>query len=400
MHSVASLAATPNSLADHYRRFRVRDRLLLTGHSHQAWPDCAEAGQAAAWDDAAMFVDDKWERAFERADRMRAGWARLLSDDTGHIALSASTHDALVRLLSSFPLRERPRIVTTDGEFHSMRRQLERLEEEGIEVDRVSVDPADEVAPRILRSLKERAQGTAAVMVSSVLFASARIVPGLGDVAQACERHGVPLIVDAYHHLNVVPMNLREAGLEQAFVVGGGYKYCQLGEGNAFLRFPRDCALRPVVTGWFSEFSLLASDQGAGQVGYGQGPDRFAGATYDPTSHYRGAEVFAFFEREGLSPALLREVSQHQVGRLCDGFDELDLDPAVIDRDRAAPVEALGGFLALRSSRAGEIREALRARGVMTDSRGEVLRFGPAPYLADAQLDEAMRILGTVVRAT
>jgi hypothetical protein len=158
--------------------------------------------------------------------------------------------------------------------------------------------------------------------------------------------------------------------------------------------------LRPVVTGWFSEFSLLASDQGAGQVGYGQGPDRFAGATYDPTSHYRGAEVFAFFEREGLSPALLREVSQHQVGRLCDGFDELDLDPAVIDRDRAAPVEALGGFLALRSSRAGEIREALRARGVMTDSRGEVLRFGPAPYLADAQLDEAMRILGTVVRAT
>ena len=29
-----------------------------------------------------------------------------------------------------------------------------------------------------------------------------------------------------------------------AFVVGGGYKYCQLGEGNAFLRFPPGCELR------------------------------------------------------------------------------------------------------------------------------------------------------------
>jgi kynureninase len=398
-HSVASLAASPNSLAKHYRRFHVQDRLLLTGHSHQAWPDRAERGQADAWADAAMFVDDKWERAFERAERVRVGWARLLGDDSGHIALAANTHELFVRFLSALPLRARPRIVTTDGEFHSMRRQLERLEEEGVEVVRVPASDAHELVPRAIEALLSNPDRTAAVMVSSVLFLSSRIVPNLGALAEACERYGVPLVVDMYHQLNVVPTNLKGAGLERAYVVGGGYKYCQLGEGNGFLRFPSDCELRPVITGWFSEFSMLASEQGGERVAYGQGPDRFAGATYDPTSHYRASEVFDFFQREKLTVELLREVSQHQVGRLAAEFDALDLDPKVIRRERAVLMASLGGFLALTSPRAGEIRAELRERGVMTDARGDVLRFGPAPYLSDRQLDDAMAALGEVLRA-
>ena len=37
--SLADLTRRPNALAAHYSRFRVGERLLLTGHSHQAWPD-------------------------------------------------------------------------------------------------------------------------------------------------------------------------------------------------------------------------------------------------------------------------------------------------------------------------------------------------------------------------
>ncbi|HJS46940.1 MAG TPA: hypothetical protein VJ773_03025, partial [Gemmatimonadales bacterium] len=73
------------------------------------------------------------------------------------------------------------------------------------------------------------------------------------------------------------------------------------------------------------------------------------------------------------------------------------LDPAVASRDRAVPLETVGGFLALRMPRAGEVGAALRARGVFTDWRGEVIRFGPAPYLGDAQLDAAMAALGETV---
>jgi kynureninase len=391
-----ALYTSPNALAPHYRRFRVAERLLLTGHSHQAWPDAGFAAQQEAWLDAAEHVDDKWSRAFAMADRVRRGFARLLDDPDGAIALGANTHELVVRWLSALPLARRPRLVTTDGEFHTIRRQLDRLAEEGITVVRVPALPAASLAARLTHALDDR---TAAVLVSAVLYENANVVPSLGDVLDACRKVGAELLVDAYHALNVAPFSLREDRLTGAFVVGGGYKYCQLGEGNCFLRIPAGCTLRPVITGWFSEFETLAAEDPATPVAYGPGAARFAGATYDPTSHYRAARVFDFFEEHGLTPALLRGVSQHQVELLTRSFDALDADPRVITRDRSVPVRALGGFLALRSSRAGELCRRLRDHGVLTDHRGDVLRLGPAPYLSDAQLRNAVEALGSALRA-
>ena len=395
--SVADLARSPNPLAAHYSRFRVSERLLLTGHSHQAWPDAGFEGQVEAWNDAAALVDEKWGRAAEVADRVRRGYARLLGTRGDEVALGQNTHELVTRFLSALPLGRRPRLVSTDGEFHTIRRQLDRLAEDGrLEVVRLAADPADTLAERLAGAVDGR---TAAVLVSSVLFATARIVPGLGSLAAACRRAGAELLVDAYHQLNVVPLSLEVDGLAAAFVVGGGYKYCQLGEGNCFLRVPPGREdLAPILTGWYSEFARLAARPGGG-VPYGEGPARWAGATYDTTSHYRASRVFDFFEEQGLTPDLLREVSRHQVGLLAAGFDALDLDPAVIARDRSTPLDRLGGFLALRSARAEGIAEALRARGVFTDHRADLLRLGPAPYLSDAQLRAAVEALGEVVRA-
>ncbi|MDX1578620.1 MAG: kynureninase, partial [Gemmatimonadota bacterium] len=151
------LYADPNALAPDYARFRVADRLLLTGHSHQAWPDRGFDGQVEAWEDAARLVDDKWDEAFARADRVRAGWARLLGSPgapaTGDIALGANTHELVVRFLSALPLAERPRLVTTAGEFHSIRRQLARLEEEGIQIVRIPVEDVTTLADDLARAV-------------------------------------------------------------------------------------------------------------------------------------------------------------------------------------------------------------------------------------------------------
>ena len=125
--TLEALRGTPNALAEHYSRFDVAHRLLLTGHSHQAWPDVAREAQLEAWDDAARDVDDKWARAFAQADLVRAGFARLLGCAPKEVALAASTHELVVRFLSALPLSARPRLVTTDGEFHTLRRQLDRL---------------------------------------------------------------------------------------------------------------------------------------------------------------------------------------------------------------------------------------------------------------------------------
>src|SRR3989454_8858842 len=163
-------------------------------------------------------------------------------------------------------------------------RQVDRLAEEGIAVVKLPSLPAATLAERLARTVDDR---TAAVLVSAVLYENAHIVPDLARVLAACRRAGAELLVDAYHALGVVPFSLRRDGLGEAFVVGGGYKYCQLGEGNCFLRTPHDSALLPVITGWFAEFDALAAGDPATPVAYGSGAARFAGATYDPTSHYQ-----------------------------------------------------------------------------------------------------------------
>jgi len=379
-------------LAAHYSRFRVTERVLLTGHSHQAWPDVGFEAQQRAWLDAAEFVDDKWERAALQAARVREGFARLLGDSPDNVALGQNTHELVTRWLSALPFRLRHRIVTTDGEFHTIRRQVDRLAEEGVDVVTVAARPVEDVAERVGRAIDDR---TLAVMVSSVLFETAEIVVGLDRVARACEKHGAALLVDAYHHLNVVSFDVRAMGLEGAFITGGGYKYCQLGEGNCFLRVPAGTRLRPVLTGWYAEFEALEQTHDA-RVSYARGAGAFAGATYDPTSHYRAAAVFDFHVWQGLTPDRLRAISVRQIGLLEGAFRALDVDPSVacvesVSADRRA------GFLAIRTARAADLARALRQQAVFADARGEILRLGPAPYVSDEQMRAAIATLSRLI---
>jgi kynureninase len=396
MISLESLYKSPNALAKFYSAFKVSERLLLTGHSHQAWPDCSFEGQKQAWLDAAEFVDDKWKRAFIKADEIKNGYKMLLDDDNGHIALASSTHDLLIRFVSALPLKKDINIVTTDGEFHTIRRQMDRLAEEGIKIIKVPADQSELVVEKLISAINDK---TAAVLVSKVFYNTGEIVEDLSPLAGKCEKHGAKLLIDVYHALNVVPFSVKKENLEKAFIIGGGYKYCQLGEGNCFLRFPEETDLRPVITGWYSEFGTLSGAKKEKEVLYGSGDALFAGATYDPSSHYRGAEVFLFFKKMGLTPDFLRKVSQHQVGLLAGKFDDADLDPGLITRNNKISFNRIGGFLVLYSPIADVISMRLREKGVFTDYRGSRLRLGPAPYLSDDQLIKSMEHLISVVKS-
>jgi kynureninase len=61
------------------------------------------------------------------------------------------------------------------------------------------------------------------------------------------------------------------------------------------------------------------------------------------------------------------------------------------------PADRRAGFLAIRTPRAAEFVGALRAQRVFVDSRGDILRLGPAPYLSDNQLTAGIAILSRVI---
>ena len=208
--------------------------------------------------------------------------------------------------------------------------------------------------------LAAEAPGASAVLVSAVLFEDSRIVPELPALAAACAEAGAELLVDAYHALGCLPFTV--AGLERAWIVGGGYKYLQLGEGNCFLRLPPQAdELRPAITGWFAEFDEMHAAHEPGATEYPRGSMRFAGSTYDPTSHYRAARVFDFFEEQGLTPDRLRESYLHQTALLAGA--STSSASTDVTRDRETPLERFGGFLALESPRAEELSRAAARRG-------------------------------------
>lgn len=379
----------PSVLREHYSDFLdargAEKRILLTGHSHQAWPSVAREGFLEAYASAAQDVDGKWGAAMEAADAVRGAAAAALGGKAEQYALAPNTHELGARFLSALNLSERPRVVTTAGEFHSLRRQLDRIAEEGIEVVRVPVAPLETLGERLRLALDER---TAALMVSTVLFETSSLVPNLAAAIEGAEAVGAEVLLDAYHHFAVAPW---KALSPKAFVVAGGYKYAQWGEGCCFLRVPEHCALRPIYTGWFSDFSGLEGPQG--KLRYGNTPaDRFAGSTYDPTSHFRARRVIRFFEEQGLSVAARRALSLHQTGLLMKL-----LEPHVPILTPREP-ELRAGFVAVEVENAASIAAALKERGVWVDARGKALRFGPAPYILDEELEEAVAQFVEVMR--
>ncbi|UTW44285.1 hypothetical protein KFE80_07690 [bacterium SCSIO 12696] len=381
-------------LAPHYSAFKVDERLLFTGHSHQAWPDVAAQGQLEAFESAAHSVDEKWHTAFAKADILRNYLRQWYDDPNGLYCLAENTHILLVSWLSSLNLKRKAKIITTDGEFHSMYRQLKRLGEEGIEVVMLPTAPLHNFAER-LAEVADR--GTAAIMLSRVFFESALIHPQLREVADIGRQQGIPVLIDDYHGTNNAPLSIRDEDLEDCYLVTGGYKYLQWGEGNCFLRFPESCELRPMITGWYASFSTLDKPRNNGATVFDVGEQRFSTATYDPTSQFRAAKVVEFFQQQQLTKSVIRQQYLGQLQYMRQLFEDANFNSDRIRLAHQQPIESNGGFLALKSPHAEQLRQHLLDNGVLTDSRGDTLRFGVAPYINAQQIEQAVHKLAEAV---
>ncbi len=376
------MSIQPEILREKYTKFLREDRVLLTGHSHQAWPDCAAEALAEAFHDAADLVDDKWGRAFAKASAVRIAIQNYCGAETERIVLGQNTHELFFRLLSSLP-SNRAHIVATSGEFHSVRRQLIALEARGLRVSWVPAAPAETLSERLNDAITPK---TSAIVVSSVLFETSEVVPHLDMLVERAVAKDVEVFIDGYHAFMAVPCTFNEYTSQHAFISGGGYKYAQWGEGVCWMTVPSHYTRVPTFTGWFSDFKRL-DELAHGQIGYGESKsDAFAGSTYDPISHYRAARVIEFFESEGLTIQRLRALSIRQTTAIIDHLGDDGL---------VSPLDAnsRGGFVTYRVEDAPGLVSTLRTQGIFSDARGDYIRFGPAPYVTLDRIEKATSII-------
>ena len=56
------------------------------------------------------------------------------------------------------------------------------------------------------------------------------------------------------------------------------------------------------------------------------------------------------------------------------------------------------GFLSLTTAKASEWVTELGQKGILCDSRGHQLRFGPAPYVSKFQLEQSLNVIEDLAR--
>jgi len=366
-------------------------RLHMASHSHHLWPDASFEGQIECWNDAARFADGKWDRIMDEVWPEAQGHvaAELGTGMPDAIVFAPNTHQLLVSLFAAASSKWPIRILTSDGEFHSARRQFARWEEAGAAtVERVPAEPFDSFSDRFLE--RARSGEHDFIFVSQVLFGSGRRFERVDDIAQLARPDGPWVVVDGYHAFMAVETPFGGSASKSAFYVGGGYKYAMAGEGCAFLHAPPSFGERPRITGWFAEFEDLTLPPGS--VGYRKDAMRFMGATFDASSLYRFNAIQRMLKQNELTTG---RISGHVAA----------LQERLIDRIAGT---SLGGaerlnqpgdarFLAFRSPDAQRWSVELKARNCITDVRGNVIRVGLGIYHDEADVD-AFSVLAAELR--
>lgn len=353
-------------------------RLHFAAHSHHLWPDASYAGHIQAWDDAAAFTDKKWDKVFGEVMQQAQACiaAELKLPDPRTIAFATNTHELIERLFSA---REpgRIQVLTSDGEFHSFRRQCARWVDEGRVTCRVvPCEPFATFTQRFIDAMHQYPPDIA--FVSHVMFRSGLRFDGIEDIARLATPDGTWVVLDIYHSFMAFPSSFSRVA-DRVFILGGGYKYAMAGEGAAFLHAPDGFAPRPAYTGWFADFGAIEAKQGA--VGYASDGGRFLGATYDPSGLYRFNAVQEMLRKEGIST----EAIASRVDTLRTDLKTAIKSGAIGPLHEAELLQPNSNgpqarFLALRHQNAGDWKARLSSADVITDARDDVLRIGLGLY--------------------
>ena len=362
------------------------ERLHMAAHSHHLWPDASLAGQVECWNDAARLADRKWDRVMGEVwpEAQRHVASELGVGTPGTIAFAPNTHELLVRLAAAVPRQAGMplRVLTSDGEFHSARRQFARWAESGeIALEQVAAEPFDSFSTRFLE--RARSGDHDFIFVSQLLFGSGRLFEEVAALAALGRPGGPWVVVDGYHAFMAIEAPFGGATAASAFYLGGGYKYAMAGEGCAFLHAPPGFGPRPPITGWFAEFEDLTLPPGA--VGYAKDASRFMGATFDPSALYRFNAVRRMLAENGLTTVRISGHVEQLQARLVGALGDTPIASAEL-------LNPLGGgpharFLAFRTPLAGRWCDQLAERNCIVDVRGDVLRIGLGLYHDEADID-------------
>lgn len=385
-------ALVQRHLAPLFSRALSRDRIYLMTHSLGRPLDRMAEDVREAVDLWYSRLGSNWDDWLPARDHYRSLVACLLdSPHLDNILPMPSAGEGLRVVLNAITVEQKTplEVLTTTGEFHSIQVVLEQYAAAGrIVVKHILPDAEGYFA---LQSLMDAVTPqTGLVVISQVMFQTGQRLMDLDQLADACYAKGARLLVDAYHSVGAMPVDVRR--MRTDFLIGGCYKYLRGGPGAAFLYLSPEVlksGLVPLDAGWFalrhdrapedfSRSALLA------------GGDAFLQDTPDVLPWFQARSGLEFTLEVGVSR--LRAYSLEQLRFLRSTLEDAGVSH-VLGAD-----EAHGAFLVVRHAKAVLLAEALREQKILVNARGNCLRLCPDCLTRQDELLQAAEAVHTLLK--
>ena len=397
--SVAAIgdgALTESALAAHVAPLFSRalaaapDGIYLANHSLgrplDAMDDDVREGLAAWY----AQMGGAWDAWMSEVAAYRERLARMLGAPSGDCVVpKTSAGQGLRAILNTFDAGVVPRVVALRGEFDSLDvilREYARRSRIALTFVEARADGRFDTAD-IIAAIRGRVD---LVVVSDVVFNTGQRLDDVGAIVGATHAAGGRLLLDVYHSLGALPVDVIRYDAD--FAVGGSYKYLRGGPGACFLYLhPRhlDGSLRTLDIGWFAKRDRFAYER-PDPPELAAGGDAFLESTPPVITCYqaRAGQQLAL----ALGAARVRAYSIEQQRRLVVLLAERGVDARGGTPDR-------GAFVVVDTPYAARWCAALAVRGIVTDARGPYLRLCPDVVTRDADLAHAAGALGEIARA-
>jgi kynureninase len=280
-----------------------------------------------------------------------------------------------------------PRILSTTAEFDSVDIILKQY----AAVGRIHLETVPCQAPdgsidqsQLFAAIRK---DISLVIVSQVLFTTGQMLPNLDRLADACHQQGARLLVDAYHAIGVLPVDV--AAMRADFVIGGSYKYLRGGPGAAFLYISPaalDSGLQPIDVGWFAKEKPFLYDR-PDPPRFAPGGDAFLESTPPVLTYYqaRAGQQLTL----ALGVERIRAYSLDRLTRLKRYLADAGIASSGADDQH-------GAFLTIDHADAASLAHQLEQRGITTDARGRYLRLCPDYLTSDSALRQTATTLASI----
>lgn len=311
-------------------------------------------------------LGEAWEPWLAQQNRVRSLLAGLLGVTRADCIVPKTSAGQGLRTVLNLYDRP-PRVLSTRGEFDSIDLILRLYAERGrLALRMVEPDERGWFATEAL--LQALDQPTDLLVVSQVMFMTGQVLIDLPAVVAKAHAQGARVVVDTYHALGVLPVDLTV--LDADFAIGGGYKYLRGGPGSCWLYVRPSIADAGAVsldTGWFAKRQPFAYER-PHPPQFAAGGDAFLESTPPVLVPYQAAAGLEFQTLMGtqrlrdyglgVSRQLIAALARH--GIAAEGGCE----------DR-------GAFVVVRHPQARELAQDLGRRGVDCDARAHYLRLTP-----------------------